>query len=1094
MNSRSRAFFYALAVSCFVFLSASKTFTVSAAEINFKIPFAYQTGQTKTGASAAADIGETSQPSAGEIDSAFKPTIDSAPGNARTAVVQPDGKVIVAGYFKTLKGVLRRGIARINADNSIDATFAADIDGTIYAVALQPNGKIIVGGDFTLVNGTGRNRIARLNADGSLDATFNPGTGADNIVYDVAVQPDGKILLVGSFYGVNSTASFQVARLNADGSFDASFKSPFAPPFFSSRSATSIIYSLALQSSGKIVIGGTPNFTASNGDSTFFITSITRLNADGTIDSSFKAASISGSVEKVVVQPDDKILIGGGFLNVNGISRRFVARLNIDGSLDASFNPGTGANLPVHSIFLKPDGRILIGGDFSTFNQTSRSKIAQLNADGSLDTTFVPSNALFGTVQSVVALPNGKALAAGSFQVIFSGSRDTIAVLNADGSLDSSAVFNTTAVGGVRAIATQADGKIIIGGNFNRVGGAQRDYVARFNADGSLLGESNSDFFSATTIGGQVNSIVVQPDGKILIAGLNLITRTSTGNGNGILVGGSIMRLNADGSPDSSFVQGNIPTRRGINAIALQPDGKIVVVWGYNPSNGFPSGGAARLNADGSIDSTFSYGVPELFLNSVVVQPDGKILIGGQFSFGVADSRTGNVSYNGVARLNADGKHDTTFIPATTSDNARFTNIYALALQTDGKILIGGSIFTGGRTTPTGAARLNPNGTLDATFNSGAISAVSEGARVEDILPLPNGKILIGGLFNSIGGTAKNNIARLNADGTADNSFTAAADNIVYALALQTDGKVLIGGDFETVDGVTRTSAARLLSDAVTAAKKPFFDFDGDGRADISLYRPSNRVWYILNSGNSSVSYNQFGLSTDKIVPADFDGDGKTDVAVYRPENGTWYIMKSSGGVQYVQFGLAEDFPVPADYNGDGKSEIAVYRPSSGLWFILNSDTQQYSLVQFGASEDKPVPADYNGDGKTEIAVYRPSLGIWFIYNSDTKQYTSTKFGISSDKPVPADYNGDGKTDIAVYRPNEGNWYIATQSGGYTVTQFGLSTDLPTPADYDGDGKTDIAVYRPNEGNWYQLKSKDGFNIFKFGLSEDKPTPNAFVY
>ncbi len=278
-----------------------------------------------------------------------------------------------------------------------------------------------------------------------------------------------------------------------------------------------------------------------------------------------------------------------------------------------------------------------------------------------------------------------------------------------------------------------------------------------------------------------------------------------------------------------------------------------------------------------------------------------------------------------------------------------------------------------------------------------------------------------------------------------------------------------------------------------TKPKYTQFDYDGDGRADISLFRPSNRVWYILNSGNSSVSYNQFGLSTDKIVPADFDGDGKTDVAVYRPENGTWYIMKSSGGVQYVQFGLAEDFPVPADYNGDGKAEIAVYRPSSGLWFILNSDTQQYSLVQFGASEDKPVPADYNGDGKTEIAVYRPSLGIWFIYNSDTKQYTSTKFGISSDRPVPADYNGDGKTDIAVYRPNEGNWYIATQSGGYTVTQFGISTDLPTPADYDGDGKTDIAVYRPSEGNWYQLKSKDGFNIFKFGLSEDKPVPNAYI-
>ncbi len=396
-------------------------------------------------------------------------------------------------------------------------------------------------------------------------------------------------------------------------------------------------------------------------------------------------------------------------------------------------------------------------------------------------------------------------------------------------------------------------------------------------------------------------------------------------------------------------------------------------------------------------------------------------------------------------------------------------------------------VFVRSGATWTQQAQLNSaNGAADDTFGDGvAISGnnIIVGASGDDIgSNTDQGSAYI---FTR-SGTSWTQQQQLTAnDGTSDDLFG-------YSVAVS--GSNFIAGAYGDDIGLKPDQgSAYIFASLSTAPRKPFFDYDGDGRADISLFRPSNRVWYILNSGGG-VNYTQFGLSTDKIVPADFDGDGKTDVAVYRPENGTWYIMKSSGGVQYVQFGLAEDFPVPADYNGDGKAEIAVYRPSSGLWFILNPETNQYSLVQFGASEDKPVPADYNGDGKSEIAVYRPSSGIWFIYNSDSKQYTSTKFGISSDKPVPADYNGDGKTDIAVYRPNEGNWYIATQSGGYTVTQFGLPTDLPTPADYDGDGKTDIAVYRPNEGNWYQLKSKDGFGIIRFGLSEDKPTPNAFVY
>ena len=260
------------------------------------------------------------------------------------------------------------------------------------------------------------------------------------------------------------------------------------------------------------------------------------------------------------------------------------------------------------------------------------------------------------------------------------------------------------------------------------------------------------------------------------------------------------------------------------------------------------------------------------------------------------------------------------------------------------------------------------------------------------------------------------------------------------------------------------------------------FDFDGDGRADISVFRPSDTVWY-LNRSTQGFSATQFGLSTDKITPADFDGDGKTDIAVYR--DGLWYWLNSSNGnFNAFQFGLADDIPVPADFTGDGRSELAVYR--SGVWFTWNLANNQFeNVVQFGIATDKPVVGDYDGDGRADYAVYRD--GIWYLLQS-TQGFTAIQFGIATDKLVPADYDGDGKTDIAVYR--DGIWHLLNSSQGYTAFQFGLSTDIPAPADYDGDGRTDIAVYR--DGNWYIVQSSNGsISYQQFGLSSDIPVAAA---
>lgn len=327
----------------------------------------------------------------------------------------------------------------------------------------------------------------------------------------------------------------------------------------------------------------------------------------------------------------------------------------------------------------------------------------------------------------------------------------------------------------------------------------------------------------------------------------------------------------------------------------------------------------------------------------------------------------------------------------------------------------------------------------------------------------------------------------------------------VFILSSCNPGSCLAGGDNETsvnvgpgtyyilVDGYQGAVGSYTLT--VTTRKVPF-DFDGDRKTDLSVFRPSEGIWYIIPSSTGGSRVQGWGFSTDVLVPGDYDGDGKTDLAVWRPSEGFWYIINSSTGAGRVQeWGVNSDIPVPGDYDGDGKTDLAIWRPSESTWYIINSTTGSGRVQRWGLPGDKPVPADYDGDGKTDLAVWRPSDGFWYIINSSTGGGRAQGWGLPTDKLVPGDYDGDGKTDLAVWRPSNGFWYIINSStGAGRVQEWGLSADKPVPGDYDGDGKTDLAVWRPSDGTWYIINSSTASGrVQTWGLTGDTPLPSVFV-
>jgi uncharacterized delta-60 repeat protein len=674
-----------------------------------------------------------------------------------------------------------------------------------------------------------------------------------------------------------------------------------------------------------------------------------------------------------------------------------------------------------------------------------------LAAPGDLDPTFgdggvvntqlvIPYLSTGIYARRVIVQPDGKLLAVGNV-----GSGWIILVrYNADGSLDSYfgnngkvlSIFNVS-VNAVNA-TIQPDGRIlVVGGAY--MSGHYAYFVARYEDEGNLDRSFGSDGIALSDTGGNegfnVWDVMFQPDGKIVILGQVMYTETF-----------NLARLNASGSLDTSFGDGG---RVSVNigdgypkGAALQRDGKIDVVGSVNTHSY-----VARVDRNGALDPTFgTNGVVNTFAGAYV---DG---------------------YTGVA----------------VDENGR---IVALGLAADEEE---GICYET-------AARYLPSGSLDESFGGNGLvrNNLSICVSYGSVAIQTNGKIVATSAGNLT------SLIRYNSDGSLDNAFGDGGQvtidlgysSFLGAIALQPDGRILAAGGLQTVRFEDeRILVLRFLGDALASNVKPS-DFDGDGRSDISVFRPPDAAWY-LDRSTDGLYAAQFGLPSDTITPADFDGDGKTDVAVYRPSSGTWYWLNSSdGAVHGLQFGASEDLPTPADYDGDSRADVSVFRPSNGTWYRQNSSDGSFFGRQFGHSEDKPVVGDYDGDGKADIAVFRPFPGIWYWVNSSNGSIGGEQFGTGDNIVVPGDYDGDGKTDLAVFSPTNRFWYIHNSSGGFRQFRFGLSDDTPAPGDFDGDGHTDMSVFRRSDGNWYRIDSSNGsFSAYHFGAFGDTPTENAFVY
>jgi uncharacterized delta-60 repeat protein len=617
--------------------------------------------------------------------------------------------------------------------------------------------------------------------------------------------------------------------------------------------------------------------------------------------------------------------------------------------------------------------------------------------------------------------------------------------------------------------------------------------------------------------------VFVLSDGKILIAGESVFVGVHILGANPILA-----RLNSNGTLDSSFGSSGVVNGSGagnatVEDAILQPDGKIVLVGGANPSYNQPPLDFAveRFNSDGSRDTTFGGGTGYVITSiggsydsasAIVYLPGGKLLAAG--------STRGTMTSPGAldfVRYNSDGSLDQTFgdggiLYYLLGQNNSWPAVYDMKLLPDGKLLLTGNNAAGGDF----LARVNPDGSFDTTFGTNGF--VYSGYVRGRMTIQPDGKIIIP-FSSSINDNGVFAMARFNPDGSLDNAFGVSgivqtpwrsnlsgfANASASQAFLKSNGEIILVGSVVRINGqidgrdTSAVGAADYTGNGTLIAKTAiaFPPYQSYGRT--GAVQPDGKI---IVAGYNDVNFSDIVLARLTTITNDarrykrffdFNGDLYTDLMIYRPGVGStpsvWYNFNASISPTFGQEG---DIITPADYNDDGVTDLAVFRPSNGTWYIAsdnNDPINHFTAIQWGASGDIPVAGDYDGDGKADVGVFRPSNGYWYILYSGDNTAKIVPFGVSGDKPVVGDYDGDGRCDLAVFRPSNGTWYVANiATGEYQIVQFGANGDIPAQNDFNGDGKTDMVIFRPSTGIWYtSTDPATNYGAVQFGRNGDIP-------